>query len=144
MLELLLILLYSDNIDELNTVNFFVKLTVAFSPVVVFSSYYISACMAHNLYLTYYDYSKSYKKRILFYSYSIIFLSVVVFLFTIFDLDFNRPTNSSDFSFMLYKPKFIIIFYMASLFLLMYIIHNVYFLITKDNDFVTLTGKNFF
>jgi hypothetical protein len=122
-------------------VNFFVKLTVSFSPAIVFASFYTSSCMAHNLYLTYYDYSKSYRKRILFYNYSIIFLSVIVFLFTIFEVDFNRPISSNDFSLMLYRPKFIIIFYLAGLFLLIYIIHNMYFIFTKDSDFVTLTGK---
>lgn len=98
--------------------------------------------MAHNLYLTYYDYSKSYRKRILFYNYSIIFISVIVFIFTIFEVDFNRSITSNDFSLMLYRPKFIIIFYLAGLFLLIYTIHNMYFIFTKESDFVTLTGKN--
>lgn len=130
-----------NSIEELGTINFFVKLTVSISPVIVFACYYISACLAHYLYYFYYE-GRSNSKRILFYKYSIIFFSVLVYIFTIFDLNFNIITDDK-LSFMLYKRKFINTFYLVGLVLLFYIIYKFYFILIKDkNDFETLDSSN--
>jgi hypothetical protein len=76
-------------------VNFIINLTVYFSPCIVFLCYYMNACVAHNIYVTYKDYKKSYSKRILLYKYSAAVICSFVFLVSLFTLEKTIPSTSN-------------------------------------------------
>jgi hypothetical protein len=135
--------MFREAIDETNSVNFFVKLTVTFSPALILANCYMNACLAHNIYITYYDYRKTYKKRILFYKFSALFLSFLIYLITIFNLDFsNKSLNEKHFTFMLYSVKYINFFYWLHFLMIIYILHNIYYIMSINSDYVTLnSGK---
>jgi hypothetical protein len=115
-------------------------MTVTFSPSLLFANYYINACIAHNIYLTYYDYRKSYDKRMIFYKYSILALTFVMYFITIFNVDLSKFNQDKNFTLMLYKTNFLNFFYIFSLLIIAYIVHKVYFILIKENDLLTLGG----
>ncbi len=51
--------------------------------------------MAHNIYLTYYDYRKSYEKRIKLYRISALIISGIIYLVTLVNLDFSQFNNKT-------------------------------------------------
>lgn len=53
----------------------------------------MNGCLAHNIYLTYYDYRKSYEKRIKLYRISALIISGIIYLVTLVNLDFNSFYN---------------------------------------------------
>lgn len=56
----------------------------------------MNGCLAHNIYLTYYDYRKSYEKRIKLYRISALIISGIIYLVTLVNLDFNSFYNKNN------------------------------------------------
>ena len=106
----------------------------------------MNACLAHNIYITFKDYKKSYSKRIIFYKYSALILCGVVLILTLFNLNFIKISrNDENFTFLLYNKGFILIFYFSGFATICYILHKIYYIVMKNDDSVNLIlGKIFY
>lgn len=154
------------------------KFNSTFGPALVFLCCYLNGCLAHNIYLTYYDYRKSYEKRIRIYRISALILSGIIYLVTLVNLDFNNYYNTkivknyvpNDFenkfdlnkennsdttllktfskknilyialemkkNLVCFQESFILIYYLISFLILLYISHHLYYIINKDHDYI--------
>ncbi len=111
------------------------------SPSIIIVHSYLNSCIAHNIYLTYYDHRKTYNKRSIFYKLSSYFLFLLTYLITIFNTDFSNNMYSNLF----YTIKFVNLFYCIQLGMIVYISHNFYYITLIENQYVTLdNGMNFF
>ncbi len=82
---------YLNYLNRFNSIdNFFIKFNSTFSPALLFLCCYLNGCLAHNIYLTYYDYRKSYEKRIKLYRISALVISGLIYMITLVNLDFNN------------------------------------------------------
>ena len=66
-----------------------IKIIAMLNPLIILCIYYWSACITHNLYVTYYNYSHNMDKRIKFYKYLLFIISVVFYLYTLFNIHYN-------------------------------------------------------
>lgn len=123
--------------------------------------------MAHNIYLTYYDYRKSYEKRIKLYRISALIISGIIYLVTLVNLDFynfyNKNNDNNSYisndnvtlenqignpinpdlninvnkNCICFKENFTVAFYIIGTSTLAYISHNLYYIVNKDHDYIS-------
>ena len=115
-----------------------IKIITMLNPLIILCIYYWSACIMHNLYVTYYNYSHNMDKRIKFYKYLLFIISVVFYLYTLFNIHYNdSQLLSKSFTFISnYTISFLEFFYICGLFMIIYIIIKLYYVLSKKEDFI--------
>lgn len=117
------------------------KIVTMVNPLVVFTFYFWSACLTHNIYVTFYGYAKSLDKRVKFYKYQLIVYLFIFYVFTMFSIKFKeKQLKSKYFSFIEnYRVNYIILFYLIGLVIIIYIISRLYFIIIKKSQSFSLS-----
>ena len=111
-----------------------------FNPLIILCIYYWSACLTHNLYVTYYNYTHNIDKRIKFYKYLLFIIVIVFYLYTLFNIHYNdSQLLSKAFSFISnYNNSFLDFFYISGLFIIIYISIKLYYILNKKEDFLSV------
>ena len=117
-----------------------IKIIAMLNPLIILCIYYWSACITHNLYVTYYNYSHNMDKRIKFYKYLLFIISVVFYLYTLFNIHYNdSQLLSKSFTFISnYTISFLEFFYICGLFMIIYIMIKLYYVLSKKEDFISV------
>jgi len=117
-----------------------IKIITMFNPLIILCIYYWSACLTHNLYVTYYNYTHNMDKRIKFYKYLLFIILVIFYLYTLFNIQYNdSQVLTKSFTFISnYSASFLEIFYIWGFFMICYIIIKLYYVINKKEDFVSV------
>ena len=117
-----------------------IKIITIFNPLIILCIYYWSACLTHNLYVTYYNYTHNMDKRIKYYKYLLFIIVIIFFLYTLFNIDYNdSQLLSKSFNFISnYNNSFIDFFYINGLFIIIYIAIKLYYVLNKKEDFVSV------
>ena len=114
------------------------KIITMFNPLIILCIYYWSACLTHNLYGTYYNFTHNIVKRFNFYKYLLFIIIIVFYLYTLLNINYNdSKIISKNFSFISnYNPSYIKFFYLCGLFIILFILYKLYFVINKKRDFI--------
>ena len=120
-----------------------IKIITIFNPLVILCIYYWTACLTHNLYVTYYNCAHNMDnmyKRIKYYKYLLFIIIIIFFLYTLFNIDYNdSQLLSKSFSFISnYNKSFLEFFYINGFFVIIYISIKLYYVINKKEDFVSV------
>ena len=117
-----------------------IKIITMLNPLIILCIYYWSACITHNLYVTYYNYSHNMDKRIKFYKYLLFIISVVFYLYTLFNIHYNdSQLLSKSFTFLSnYTISFLEFFYISGFFMIIYIMIKLYYVLSKKEDFISV------
>ena len=117
-----------------------IKIITIFNPCIILCIYYWSACITHNLYVTYYNYSHNMDKRIKFYKYLLFIIIIVFYLYTLFNIHYNdSQLLSKSFTFISnYSISFLEFFYITGIFMIIYISFKLYYVINKKEDFISV------
>ena len=117
-----------------------IKIIAMFNPLIILCIYYWSACLTHNLYVTYYNYTHNIDKRIKFYKYLLFIIVIVFYLYTLFNIHYNdSQLLSKAFSFISnYNNSFLDFFYISGLFIIIYISIKLYYILNKKEDFLSV------
>ena len=117
------------------------KIVTLVNPLVIFTYYFWSACLTHNIYVTFYNYAKNLDKRVKFYRYQLIIYLFIFYIFTMFSIKFKeKQLKSKNFSFIEnYHVNYIIFFYILGLFIIIYIISRLYYIIIIKSHSFSLT-----
>ena len=117
-----------------------IKIIAMFNPLIILCIYYWSACLTHNLYVTYYNYTHNMDKRIKFYKYLLFIIVIAFYLYTLFNIHYNdSELLSKAFSFISnYNNSFLDFFYISGLFIIIYIIIKLYYVLNKKEDFISV------
>ena len=117
-----------------------IKIITMLNPLIILCIYYWSACITHNLYVTYYNYSHNIDKRIKFYKYLLFIISVAFYLYTLFNIHYNdSQLLSKSFTFISnYTISFLEFFYICGFFMIIYIIIKLYYILSKKEDFISV------
>ena len=122
---------------EPTTLTTMIKILTMINPLIIFTFYFWCACITHNIYSTFYNYTKKLEKRIKYYKYQLIVYLFIFYICTLFSIRFKeREINSKNFSFIEnYGVHYIILFYLIGLFILIYIISRLCFIVAKKSTF---------
>ena len=117
-----------------------IKIITMFNPLIIMCIYYWSACLTHNLYVTYYNYVSNMNKRIMFYKYLLFIFLTILYICTLLSIDYNdSQILSKSFTFISnYNNSFISFFYICGFFIIIYIIIKLYYIINKKEDFISI------
>lgn len=109
-----------------------------FNPLVILCIYYWAACLTHNLYAYYYNYTHNMDKRFQYYKYLLFILIIVFYLYTLFNINYNDSLIiSKNFTFISnYDVFFIQFFYVSGICIILFIIYILYFVLNKKDDFI--------
>ena len=124
------------------TLTTMIKILTMINPLIIFSFYFWCACITHNIYVTFYNYTNSLEKRIKFYKYQLIVYLFIFYICTLFSIRFKeKEIKSKSFSFIEnYGEHYIILFYLIGLFILIYIICRLYFIIARKSQTFSLNS----
>ena len=127
-------------LNEPEILSVTIKFITTFSPLIIFSIYFWNACIAHNLYDTYYKYTHNIDKNIKLYKYQLFIYTIVLFILTLFNIHFNEnPLSSKKFSFISnYNYKFLSIFFVIGLIIIIYISTRLYYISIKRQYLLTV------
>jgi hypothetical protein len=111
------------------------------SPVAMFLSYFFNACIAHNLYITFYGYKNTYGKRIYVYKIGALVGSIFVFILSLL---FNHGSYDKTelLSVKFYPLIYLGIMYLCGGVLGVYMVLKILFIIKKKNDFFGFLNKD--
>ena len=117
-----------------------VKIITMFNPLIIFCIYYWSACLTHNLYVTYYNYIHNISKRIKFYKYLLFIISLIFYIFILLNINYNKSQIMSKDFFLIsnYTKSFIDIFYISGFLMIIYIVIKLYYVLNKKEDFISV------
>ena len=120
------------------------KILTMINPLIIFTFYFWCACITHNIYVTFYNYTNILEKRIKFYKYQLIVYLFIFYIVTLFSIQFQeKQLISPNFSFIdNYGVHYIILFYLIGLFAIIYIIYRLYFIMIKKSQTFSLTSTN--
>ena len=123
---------------EPNILSLTIKIIAMFNPLIILCIYYWAACISHNLYACYYNYSHNIDRRFQLYRYLLFILSLVFYIYTLFNINYNDSLISSkNFTFISnYDIFFIQFFYISGFCILLFIIYILYFVLNKKDDFI--------
>ena len=90
------------------------KICTMINPLVIFTYYFWCACLTHNIYVTFYNYTKNLDKRVKFYKYQLIVYLFIFYVFTMFSIKFKeKKLQSKNFSFIEnYRVNYVIFFFL--------------------------------
>ena len=114
------------------------KIITMFNPLIILCIYYWSACLTHNLYVTYYQLSKNIAKRFNFYKYLLFILVIVFYIYTLLNIEYNdSKISSKQFTFISnYNTSYIDFFYLFGFLIILFILYKLYFILNKKDDFI--------
>ena len=114
------------------------KIITMFNPLIILCLYYWSACLTHNLYVPYYNYSHNMDSRFKFYQYLLFVVIIIFYIYTLFNINYNNSKISSkDFTFISnYNISYINFFYISGFFIILFILYKLYYVINKKADFI--------
>ena len=117
-----------------------IKIITMFNPLIILCIYYWSACLTHNLYVTYFNYTSNMDKRIMFYKYLLFVISMIFYICTLFNINYNdSQILSKSFTFISnYNISFIDFFYICGFFIIVYILIKLFYIINKKEDFIII------
>ena len=117
-----------------------VKIITMFNPLIIFCIYYWTACLTHNLYVTYYNYIHNINKRIKFYKYLLFIVGLIFYIYILLNIHYNaHPILSENFYLINnYNKSFIDIFYICGIIMIIYIIIKLYYVLNKKEDFISI------
>ena len=117
-----------------------IKIITMFNPLIILCIYYWSACLTHNLYVTYYNYTHNMDKRIKSYKYLLFIILIIFYIYTLLNIHYNdSQILSKRFTFISnYNISFLDFFYICGSFIIIYIIIKLYYVINKKEDFVSV------
>ena len=120
------------------------KIVTMINPLIIFLFYFWCACLTHNIYASFYNPTIDPNKRIIEYKYKVIIYLFTFFIITMLSIKFTeKKISSKSFSFMKnYRTIYIILFYLAGLIVLGYIIWNIYYIRVKKLQSLTLSRKS--
>ena len=123
---------------EQNFLSLTIKIITMFNPLIILCIYYWAACITHNLYACYYNYTDNMDKRFMNYQYLSFIIMVVFYLYTLFNINYSDELISSkNFTFISnYSLFFIQFFYVSGLCTILFIIYKLYFVLNKKADFI--------
>ena len=126
------------------TLTVLMKISTMINPLVIFTFYFWSACLTHNIYVTFYNYSKNLDKRVKFYKYQLIVYLFIFYVCTMFSIKFKeKQLKSKYFSFIdNYRVNYVILFYLIGLFIITYIIIRLYYIIISKSQSFPLTSPD--
>ena len=120
------------------------KISTMINPLLIFLFYFWIACLTHNIYVTFYNYTKNLDKRVKLYKYQLCIYIFILYIYTLFSIKFNeRKLNSYSFSFIdNYRENYVIMFYLIGCFIIIYIISRLYYIIIKKTQAFTLSSQD--
>lgn len=113
------------------------------SPISMFLTYYFNACIAHNLYVTFYTYKSNYEKRIKFY---LCFAVIMIMLILTFSVISNNGVSNTTIRFTItyYTYNFLQVAYIIGLMVIIYIIFKVIYVLNRKEEFFSfLNGGSY-
>ena len=115
-----------------------IKIITMFNPLIILCIYFWSACLTHNLYVTYYNYTHNMDKRFKFYKYLLFIIIIIFYIYTLLNIHFNdSQLLSKKFTFISnYTISFLDIFYSFGFFTILFILYKLYFILNKKADFI--------
>jgi hypothetical protein len=111
------------------------------SPVAIFLSYFFNACIAHNLYITFYGYKNTYGKRIYVYKIGALVGSVFVLLLSLI-FNFGSYDKTDLLSVKFYPLFYLGLIYLAGAAVGVYMVWKILFILKKKNDFFNFLNKD--
>ena len=114
------------------------KIIAMFNPLIILCIYYWSACLTHNLYETYYNFTHNIVKRFRFYKYLLFIIVIVFYIYTLLNIEYNdSKITSKNFTFISnYNASYIAFFYLCGLFIILFILYKLYYVINKKVDII--------
>jgi hypothetical protein len=111
------------------------------SPVAMFIAYFFNACIAHNLYITFYAYKNTFNKRIYVYKIGALVGAIVVFIVSI--LLNNRVSDKNEYFTVRYYPFYFIAgLYFIGGIVMVYILFKTLYVIKKKEEFMALLNRD--
>ena len=134
------ILFFDFCIYKPSKLSFTVKIITMFNPLIIFCIYYWTACLTHNLYVTYYNYIHNINKRIKLYKYLLFIIGLIFYIYILLNIHYNAyPILSKNFYLINnYNKSFIDVFYICGLLMIIYIIIKLYYVLNKKEDFISI------
>ena len=117
-----------------------IKIIAMLNPLIIMCIYYWSACLTHNLYVTFYKYNHNMDRRIKLYKYLLFIILIIFYLYTLLNIHYNEShLLSKSFSFMSnYNNSYIEVFYAIGIIIILFILYGLYYIINKNEEFTTL------
>ena len=121
-----------------------IKILTMVNPLIIFTFYFWCGCITHNIYVTFYNFTRNFEKRIKYYKYQLIVYLFVFYICTLFSIKFKEnEIKSKSFSFIEnYRENYVILFYLIGLFILIYIICRLYFILAKRSQKFSLNSTD--
>jgi hypothetical protein len=111
------------------------------SPVAMFLAYFFNACIAHNLYITFYAYKNTFNKRIYVYKIGALVGAIIVFIISI--LLNNRVSDKNEYFTVRYYPFYFIAgLYFVGGIIMVYMIFKTLYVIRKKEEFMSLLNRD--
>jgi hypothetical protein len=111
------------------------------SPVAIFLTYFFNACIAHNLFITFYAYKNTYNKRIYVYKISALIGSIIIFVVSL--LTNNRKFDRTEIFTVKYYPHyFMTAIYITTICIALYILFKTFYVIRKKEEFFSLMNRD--
>ena len=112
------------------------KIITMFNPLIIFCIYYWSICLTHNLYVIYFKYIHNINKQVKFYKYLLFIVSIVLYIFTLINIQYNDSIILSKTFFLAnnYKKPFTNFFYFSGLLMILYIVIKLYYIFNKKDS----------
>lgn len=111
------------------------------SPVAIFIAYFFNACIAHNLYITFYAYKNTFNKRIYIYKIGALVGAIVVLIISV--LLNNRVSDKNEIFTVRYYPFFFVAgLYFAGGVLVIYILFKTLYVIREKEQFMSLLNRD--
>lgn len=106
----------------------------------MFLAYFFNACLAHNLYITFYTYKNDYHKRIYVYKITALVLSIIVLLGSIL---FNNKTTVTtvQFTVAFYPLYYLGLFYFAGGCVCFFIILKIIYVHSRQEEFFSFLNQ---
>ena len=131
---------FESNKRKTNKTETIVYLLSIISPCTVFLAYFFNACLAHNLYQTFYAYKNSYDKRLAVYKLIALFVSIGITLFSILFND--NVIDNEKFTLSYYKIFFLASFYILGGVLIAYIIQIIVYVMMRKDELFAYGDEN--
>ena len=111
-------------------------------PLALAITYWFNACLAHNLYITFYSYKNTYPNRIKFYKIGSFVVIGVILIFSLMchqGIRGSRPNNIflADY----YGDFYLGVIYLFGLITILYILHKLYYILKRKEADFTFTGE---
>jgi hypothetical protein len=131
----IVIIIFSKNSEnhkrKLETTNIILKSFSLISPVCMFLTYYFNACVAHNLYSTFFQANSSkLEKRMKKYQIFAIILSVPIIIISFI---FNDPPKLDIIAINYYPDSFLKYVYIIGLIILCLVLYQIFFIMSKKD-----------